>query len=69
VFDHVETLRTEFEEIKNLYILGKKNWKQQFAGKMADMVFSGVVSEMTAKPILEKVLSPSIEFVNNNLLH
>lgn len=68
VFDHVETLRTEFEELKNLYILGKKNWKQQFAGKMTDMVFSGVVSEMTAKPILEKVLSPSIEFVKNNLL-
>lgn len=58
VFDHVETLRTEFEELKNLYILGKKNWKQQFAGKMADMVFSGVVSEMTGKPLIEKVLNP-----------
>jgi hypothetical protein len=39
VFEHVETLRKEFEELKNLYILGKKNWKQQFAGKMVDMVF------------------------------
>lgn len=68
VFDHVETLRKEFEELKNLYILGKKNWQQQFAGKMTDMVFSGVISEMTAKPILEKVLSPSIEFVKSNLL-
>lgn len=68
VFDHVETLRKEFEELKNLYILGKKNWKQQFAGKMTDMVFSGVVSEMTAKPILEKVLSPNIEYVKNILL-
>lgn len=68
VFDHVETLRTEFEELKNLYILGKKNWKQQFAGKMTDMTLSGIVSELTAKPLIEKVLSPSIEFIQNNLL-
>jgi uncharacterized protein YggL (DUF469 family) len=68
VFDHVETLRTEIEELKNLYILGKKNWKQQFAGKMTDMTLSGVVSELTAKPLIEKVLSPSIEFIQNNLL-
>ncbi len=62
VFDHVETLRTEFEELKNLYILGKKNWKQQFAGKMTDMVLSGVVSELTAKPLIENTLIASIIF-------
>ena len=69
VFDHVETLRKEFEELKNLYILGKKNWKQQFAGKMTDMVASGVISEMTAKPLIENVLSKSLEFIQNNLLY
>lgn len=68
VDESVQALRNEIEELKTLYVLGKKNWKQQFAGKMSDMVFSGVVSELTAKPIIENVLKPSFEFIAGRLI-
>lgn len=47
-----DTLNAEIEELKNLFILGKKNWRQMAAGKFGEMVFGGVISEATAKPIL-----------------
>ena len=66
--DQLEILRNEIEELKNLYVLGKKNWKQHFAGKITDMVFSGVISELTAKPIIINILKPGIEYISKNLL-
>jgi hypothetical protein len=66
--EKIDVLREEIEELKSLYILGKKNWKQQFAGKMTDMVGSGVLSELTAKPIIDKLLKPGAEFLTGQLL-
>lgn len=67
--ESIEILKQEIEELKSLYVLGKKNWKQQFAGKFLDMVYSGVVSEITAKPIIEKILKPSGNFIANLLVN
>lgn len=47
-----QVIKAEIEELKNLFILGKKNWRQMAAGKFGEMVFGGVISEATAKPIL-----------------
>lgn len=68
VNEKLTELQTELEELKNLYILGKKNWRQQFAGKFSDMVMSGVISELTAKPIIKKILSPGFNFITNKLI-
>lgn len=51
--EQLEILRTEIEELKNLYVLGKKNWKQLLLGKTGDMVASGIVSEAVSKPLLD----------------
>jgi hypothetical protein len=66
--EQFEILSNEIEELKNLYFLGKKNWKQQFAGKVSDMIFSGVISELTAKPIIKEILKPGMDFLSTNLL-
>lgn len=66
--EQLEILRIEIEELKNLYVLGKKNWKQQFAGKVSEMLFSGVISELTAKPIINNIFKPGFEHISNNLL-
>jgi hypothetical protein len=66
--EQIEILRNEIEELKNLYVLGKKNWKQQFAGKVSEMIFSGVISELTAKPIINNIFKPGIEYLSINLL-
>jgi len=68
VFEQVEELKAELNELKYLYVLGKKNWKQQFVGKMESLVFSGVVTEITAKPIIENILKPGFDFVTGRLL-
>jgi arginyl-tRNA synthetase len=51
--EQLEILRTEIEELKNLYVLGKKNWKQILLGKTGEMVASGIVSEAVSKPLLD----------------
>jgi hypothetical protein len=66
--EQLEILRIEIEELKNLYVLGKKNWKQQFAGKVSEMLCSGVISELTAKPIINNIFKPGFEYISNNLL-
>lgn len=66
--EQLEILRIEIEELKNLYVLGKKNWKQQFAGKVSEMLFSGVISELTAKPIINNIFKPGFEYISINLL-
>jgi len=47
-----EDLKAELEELKNLYVLGKKNWHQLLLGKTADMVMGGVISETVSKEIV-----------------
>lgn len=61
VYDQLDLLKSEIEELKTMYVLGKKNWRQQFAGKMKYMVTSGVITHSTAEPIIENVLKPSLQ--------
>lgn len=51
--EQFKILSDEIEELKNLYFLGKKNWKQLLLGKTSDMVASGIVSEAVSKPLFE----------------
>lgn len=47
-----EDLRAEIEELRNLYFLGKKNWRQLFKGKISEMIVSGIISETVSKKIV-----------------
>lgn len=51
--EQFEILSNEIEELKNLYFLGKKNWKQLLLGKTREMVTSGIVTETVSKPLFE----------------
>lgn len=62
--DSNEILFNELQELKELFYLGKKNWKQQFLGKVFDMTASGVVSETVSKKIIE-FLNISAQIVLN----
>ena len=43
----------ELEELKKLYFLGKKNWKQLLAGKTIEMIAGGIISETVSKQLIE----------------
>jgi hypothetical protein len=47
-----DDLRAEIEELKELFILGKRKWFQLLSGKTADMVTSGIISETASKQIV-----------------
>lgn len=53
-------LSEEFEELKDLYYLNKRNWMQLFQGKVAEMVAGGVISETVSKGIV-RILSENYE--------
>lgn len=46
-------LSDEFDELKKLYYLNKKNWLQLFNGKISEMVAGGVISETVSKDIVK----------------
>lgn len=46
-------LLEEIEELKKLYFLGKKNWKQLLAGKTVEMVAGGIVSETVSTQLIK----------------
>ncbi|WP_460219374.1 hypothetical protein [Psychroserpens sp. MEBiC05023] len=46
-------LSEEFEELKKLYFLGKKNWKQLLAGKTVEMVAGGVIGETVSAELIK----------------
>lgn len=48
-----DDFKDEFEEMKSLFYMNKKSWKQMLAGKLVEMVASGVVSETVSKSIVE----------------
>lgn len=50
-----DDLKSEFEELKDLYYLNKKNWVQLFAGKLTEMVASGVISETISKDLVSTI--------------
>lgn len=45
----------EFQELKELYYLNKKNWKQLMIGKLSEMVAGGIISETISKGIIEGI--------------
>jgi hypothetical protein len=45
-------LLEEIEELKKMYFLGKKNWKQLLAGKTVEMITGGIVSETISKELI-----------------
>jgi hypothetical protein len=45
----------EFNELKDLYYLNKKNWTQLLIGKLTEMTASGIISETICKQIVESV--------------
>lgn len=47
----IEAFSEEFEELKGMYGLGKKNWRQNLFGKFGEMIVSGVVSETISKEV------------------
>jgi hypothetical protein len=49
----IEAMTGEFDEMKLLYYLGKKTWRQVFFGKVGEMIVSGIVSETLSKEIIE----------------
>jgi len=53
-------LTEELNELKELYNLGKKNWRQIFMGKLLDMVAAGVISETVSKEIA-KAIAPAFK--------
>jgi hypothetical protein len=61
----------EFNELKDLIYLGKDKWYKTLLGTSVNLVASGVVSEATAKPILniitKDVLNPFIDMIKDNV--
>jgi len=46
-------MKKELEELKELYHLSKKNWRQLLIGKFTEMIAAGVVNETISKKIVE----------------
>ena len=52
-------IRADIEELKSLYLLGKKNWRQLLLGKVTEWVAAGLVSDVVCKQI-EEICSPVV---------
>ncbi len=48
-------MKEELEELKEMYYLNKKNWRQLLTGKLSEMVISGIVSETISRRIAESI--------------
>lgn len=46
-------IKKEMNEMKEMYSLPKKTWRQVFFGKLAEMVFGDIISETISKKIIE----------------
>jgi hypothetical protein len=57
-------LMNELNELKALYSLSKRNWRQLLAGKLGEMIAAGIIGETVSKKIAE-FINPVI----NNLLN
>jgi len=51
--DDIRAFRREMEEMKDLYSLGKHNWRQLMLGKLAEMIAAGIVADTFSKRIEE----------------
>lgn len=52
-------VRKDIEELKALYTLGKKNWRQLLLGKLTEMTAAGLVGDTLSKTI-EEMLKPIV---------
>ncbi|NQU85782.1 MAG: hypothetical protein HQ541_08485, partial [Mariniphaga sp.] len=59
-----EDIKTELEELKSLFYLSKKNWKQLLLGKVIDMTIAGLISETISKQILELLQNDILKFIS-----
>lgn len=50
-----DDLLEEIESLKELFILGKRNWFQLLVGKASEMVAGGIISETVSKEIIKAI--------------
>lgn len=50
-----DDLKEEFDELKKLFYLSKKHWKQLFLGKLFEMAMAGIISESISRKILDLI--------------
>ncbi len=62
-----DDVKAEFEELKDLYYLNKKNWVQLFTGKLSEMVAGGVISETISKDLAEIIKNSYKELISRNI--
>lgn len=51
-------MKADFEELRDLFELSKKTWRQLLIGKLTEWVAGGIVSETLSKQIVEEVIKP-----------
>jgi hypothetical protein len=51
--EEFERIRKELEELKELYLLGKKNWYHLLLGKCTDWVVGGVISGAVSEGVIK----------------
>lgn len=61
--EQFEILSNELNELKQLHVFGKKNCKQNLLGKFSEMTFSGIITEISAKPIIENIVAPGYKYL------
>jgi|GEM_PF-2249173 len=52
-------MKADFEELRNLFHLGKKNWRQLLVGKVTEWIAGGIVSETISKEIVDFIKNPT----------
>ncbi|MCA6438284.1 MAG: hypothetical protein IM592_17620 [Bacteroidetes bacterium] len=62
-----DDVKDEFEELKDLYYLNKKNWVQLFTGKLSEMVAGGVISETISKDLAEIIKNSYKDLISSNI--
>ena len=62
-----DDLKDEFEELKDLYYLNKKNWVQLFSGKLSEMVAGGVISETISKDVAEIIKKSYKDLISSSI--
>jgi hypothetical protein len=62
-----DDIKDEFEELKDLYFLNKKNWVQLFNGKLYEMVAGGVISETISKDLAEIIKNSYKDLINSSI--
>lgn len=53
----------ELEEMKTLFFLNKKSWKQLLTGKVVDWIVGGVISKEIGDPLLDQIQKQAPQFL------